>query len=159
MEERIIENGVSMRCVNCGQEYVGNFCDMCGTPAAPAAMPQQTVQQTVIQQQPVMQQQQIQQSVVNGNDVGTLCINRPNLFIGCLIDIELTVDGYPYKLSNGGQLLFNLTPGPHVITYKVWCRRVQTINVFVQPRFNYLIDFKYDWIWGGFKLSDKSILQ
>ena len=154
-----------MRCVNCGQEYVGNFCDMCGTPAVPAAMPQQTVQQTVMQQQPVMQQQavmqqqQIQQSVVNGNDVGTLCINRPNLFIGCLIDIELTVDGYPYKLSNGGQLLFNLTPGPHVITYKVWCRRVQTINVFVQPRFNYLIDFKYDWIWGGFKLSDKSILQ
>ena len=150
-----------MRCVNCGQEYVGNFCDMCGTPAVPAAMPQQTVQQPVMQQQvqqPIMQQQ-VQQPVVNGNEVGTLCINRPNLFVGCLIDIELTVDGYPYKLSNGGQLLFNLTPGPHVITHKVWCRRVQTINVFVQPRFNYLIDFKYDWIWGGFKLSDKSILQ
>ncbi len=151
-----------MRCVNCGQEYVGNFCDMCGTPAVPAAMPEQVIQQQQVVQQPMMnqvQQPMMQQTVVNSNEVGTLCINRPNFFVGCLIDIELTVDGYPYRLSNGGQLLFNLTPGSHVITYKVWCRRTQTVNVFVQPRCNYLIDFQCDWLWGGFKLSNKSILQ
>lgn len=90
---------------------------------------------------------------------GTLVINRKNSFIGCAVNIEMTLDGQPFQLSNGQQLIYSLVPGIHTITYKLWCRREKTVQINVVAGGQYLIDFTADWLWGGFKLSKNSKLQ
>lgn len=87
-----------------------------------------------------------------------LTITRINSFAGVAVKIALTVDGYQYDLANNSTLSFNLTPGNHVITYKVWCRRLKTVNINAVPGNNYSIIFKPDLLWGGFKISNDSKL-
>ena len=71
----------------------------------------------------------------------------------------MTLDGQPFQLSNGQQLIYSLVPGIHTITYKLWCRREKTVQINVVAGGQYLIDFTADWLWGGFKLSKNSKLQ
>lgn len=90
---------------------------------------------------------------------GLLTIIRDKSFVGCAINIKITIDNYPYELSNGQVLSFNLVPGRHVITYKCIWRRMKTIEINVMPNKNYSLMFVYDWLWGGFKLASNSVLQ
>lgn len=121
----------------------------------PAMQPQGVQQPQMAQAQPMMNQP-VQQG---NNGTGVLVINRIKSFVGMAIDINLTLDGQPFKMSNGTQVSYNLVPGVHTVTYKVWCRREKTVQVNVVAGGQYLIDFTPDFLWGGFKLSSNSKLQ
>ena len=127
-----------MNCNSCGSPVNGQFCNNCGSPVG--APVQQVVSQV-------------------GTNNGTLVINRKRSFVGVAVNIAMTLDGQPFQLCNGQQLAYTLTPGMHVITYKVWCRRKKTVEVNVVAGGQYLIDFVPDLLWGGFKLSKESKLQ
>ena len=129
-----------MFCSNCGNPLNGGVCNVCSGALNNAQGA------TVV---PVNQ----------NNTGGTLLVKRPNSFIGIAINIDLTIDGYAYKLGNDQQLAFTLTPGVHTITYKVWCRRLKTVQVNVVAGGNYFLEFAVDWLWGGFKLSKNCKLQ
>ena len=93
------------------------------------------------------------------NNQVSLSVVRPNSFIGSAVKIDITIDNYPYQLANDKTLTFNLVPGHHVITYKVWCRRLKTVEIDAVAGKSYSIIFKPDLLWGGFKLSKDSILN
>ncbi len=122
-------------------------------PVAPVAPVQQPVAPVVPVQQPVAPV-----APTDGNN-GVVVIKRKNSFVGIAINIDLTLDGYPYKISNDQTMSFTLTPGVHTITYKVWCRRLKTVQINAVPGGNYFIEFTPDWLWGGFKLSKNSRIQ
>jgi hypothetical protein len=128
-----------MFCSNCGNPLNGGVCNICGGD--------------------LNSNQESVQTVNQGNVGGTLLVKRPNSFIGIAINIDLTIDGYAYKVANDQQLTFNLTPGVHTITYKVWCRRLKTVQLNVVAGGNYYLEFAVDWLWGGFKLSKNCKLQ
>lgn len=129
-----------MFCTNCGKPVNGNFCESCGTP--------------------VSNNNNVSEAQNDGAiRVGNLVVCRPDFAMGFAVNIDLYVDGTLYKLGNGQQYIFNLEPRMHVIEYKFWCRRKKTINLNVVTGSNYYIEFEYDVLWGGFKLSKKSKLQ
>ena len=121
-----------MYCTNCGAEVQGNFCTKCGAAVGSAPMNQ-------------------------GN--GTLVITRPSKFWGWAVKLNVMIDGNAYPLGAGQSLSFTLTPGNHVISYKIWCRREQIIQLAVVPGGSYSVVFDYDWLWGGFKVGKSSKLQ
>lgn len=121
-----------MFCPNCGAEVNGSFCTKCGTPINGGTNPYQG---------------------------GTLLITRPSKFWGWAVKLNVAIDGTIYPLSAGQTLSFNLVPGVHVITYKIWCRREQRVDLNVVPGGNYSVVFDYDWLWGGFKVGKASKLQ
>ncbi len=127
-----------MFCTKCGKEVNGEFCEHCGN-------------QIGVNSGNVSQ-------VVNDSQ-HNLVIKRKGSFLGCGININLTINGNSYYLSNGQELFFTLVPGENVITYKVWCRRLKTINLNVEAGKSYIINFVPDLLWGGFKVSSDSILQ
>lgn len=86
-------------------------------------------------------------------------IARKKGFAGVAIDIHLTIDEEHYNLKNGQELKFTLSEGEHIIKYKVWNRREKSITLQIVPDKEYKILFKYDALWGGFKLDKSSILN
>ena len=124
-------------CTQCGANNVGgNFCVTCGSPI-----------NNQVAQQPVQ------------TNTGQLILMRKGAVMGFAIDIHITINGVSYKLSAGNSITLDLAPGSYQISYKVWCRREKTITINIVAGNNYLVDFVYDPLWGGFKIGKESKLQ
>ena len=133
----------------------------------------QAVEQPVQQvQQPVQQQmlydpntgQPLQQQVAMptmGNGMATINIVRPSSFFGVIANMVVSLDGAdPRQLANGQTVTYNLTPGQHVISYKIWSRRRKEYTIIAESGKAYKMVFTPDWLWGGFKINnDLSILK
>ncbi len=90
---------------------------------------------------------------------GHLVIERKKSFWGCAISLKIEIAGNSYDLSNGSKLEFDLVPGVYSISYKVWCRRLKTVDVNMTSAGNARIYFVPDLLFGGFKVSKESKLQ
>lgn len=125
-----------MQCPNCGSEINGEFCVNCGTPAQVAP-------------------------VVNNSGMATIQIVRKKSFYGSLANMVISLDdANPQQLSNNQIVTYNLTPGEHKISYKIWSRRKKEVTIMAEPGKAYSLVFKPDWLWGGFKINEKeSILK
>ena len=173
-------------CAMCGASMDANaeVCPTCGfqqsqQPQAYQMGAQQPVQQQPVQQQPVPQpvqpaqqqmmydpntgqplQPQIQVSTMN-NGMAVLEIVRPSSFFGVAANMMVSLDGEnSQQLSNNQTVTYNLTPGQHVISYKVWCRRKKEYTLVAVAGKTYRMVFTPDWLWGGFKINNNlSTLQ
>lgn len=97
---------------------------------------------------------------VNANpENNNLTISRPGKIMGAAINITVNVNGVETKIGAGDTVGFNLSPGMAVIKYKVWCRREKEVTINVTPGKQYSIVFKYDPLWGGFKIGKDSVLN
>lgn len=124
-------------CPNCGGQVLSNqnFCNYCGSPMNNG----------------------INQNM-NGNmqvSTGKLFINRVNNFYGCAAKLTIYINGCAYSLANGSRIELDLVPGVYTITWRFWCRRDKTVQINVVPGNWYQLEFKPDYLWGGFKLSDR----
>ena len=120
-----------MFCTNCGSAVEGNFCSKCGSKIESKNLEQ-----------------------------GNLVIERKSNVIGCAININISIDnGNIINLASGSKLVFNLKPGQHQISYKVWCRRKKEVSINIVDGKNYYLKFSYDILWGGFKISKDSVLN
>ena len=120
-------------CPNCGGQVLSNqnFCNYCGSPM---------------------------NNGMNGNmqaSTGKLFINRVNNFYGCAVKLTIYINGCAYSVENGGRIELDLVPGVYTITWRFWCRRDKTVQINVVPGNWYQLEFKPDYLWGGFKLSDR----
>lgn len=124
-----------MICPNCRSEVNGEFCVNCGTAINVAP-------------------------VVN-NGYAVINIIRKKSFYGSIANMVISLDGAnPQQLSNDQTVAYNLTPGEHVISYKIWSRRKKDVTIIAEPGKTYSLVFKPDWLWGGFKINEKeSILK
>ena len=122
-----------MFCPKCGNNVSEGaaFCNNCGTQVSGAVNP------------------------ANNN----LIISRPGKFIGVAVDLRVIINGVEVKLGAGETMGFNLSPGMAVIKYKIWCRREKEVVINVQTGRQYSIIFKYDALWGGFKIGKESVLN
>ena len=93
------------------------------------------------------------------NNQNNLMISRPGTFMGFAVKLDVTVNGQLVKLGAGDTFYFAVPFGPCVVKYKFWCRREKEVFINVQPNRGYSVIFKYDALWGGFKISDESILN
>ena len=131
-------------------------------------MQQQPVQQPM-QQQPMynqmtqqpMQQQPMYQQPMPTNGMARINIVRPGSFFGVIANMVVSLDGAnPQQLANDQTVTYDLTPGQHVISYKIWSRRRKEYTIIAEPGKTYKMVFTPDWLWGGFKINkDLSILQ
>lgn len=124
-----------MNCSKCGNVITpgSSFCGVCGN--------------------------SVNNQVVGNQNTGKLTVTRANSFVGCAIDLDVYINGALYKLGNGGKLEFDLAPGLYKIDYKVWCRRMKTLQINVVAGNYYVLDFGPDYLWGGFKPSNNCKLQ
>jgi len=138
-----------MYCMKCGNEIVGNdkFCPKCGS----------SIEQSnsnVINNTNVNTN-----NVVNTADVAVLKVERKSSFWGFAVQVDIQVDGVSYNLGAGEAFLVNLTPGKHVVTYKVWCRSLKTIEINAVAGKNYYLPLVIDLILGGFKIGKDAVLN
>ena len=124
-----------MFCPKCGYALKGNdaFCPSCGLNINGNSQP----------------------SVTNTN----LVIARPGKVMGCAINLKITVNGTEVKLGAGDTLNFNMPVGPCSVKYKFWCRREKEVLINIQSGRQYSVIFKYDPLWGGFKIGKDSIIN
>ena len=85
--------------------------------------------------------------------MGKLVIRRVKNIYGFAVKLPIYVNGIEYKVGNGEGFELDLVPGLYYITWKFWCRRDQSIQINVMPGNYYVVEFKPDYLWGGFKLS------
>ena len=124
------------KCIRCGNDLAPNqnFCNCCGLPVT----------------------NMVSNTNINSNsNTGKLIVSREKNFYGCAAKLKVLINGYCYTLENGQVLDFNLIPGVYTITWKFWCRRNKSIQINVLAGGYYCVNFKPDYLWGGFKLSDK----
>ena len=89
----------------------------------------------------------------------TLQIKRDTM-MGFLVDLTVTInDDKQYSIDTGEGVTLDLFPGTYVIKYKVWNRREQSVTLNAKNGGNYKLLFGYDALWGGFKVSKKSVLE
>lgn len=125
-------------CSQCGtKNNGGNFCTKCGN-----RFPQTN-----------LDAQQL------SNNTGKLVIRRKNKVMGFAIKIHITINGVKYELGAGENIILNLAPGTYLLAYGIWCRSDEVITINITPGNDYLIDFVYDPLWGGFKIGKDSKLQ
>jgi hypothetical protein len=122
-------------------------------------MQQQMPQQQMAPQQPMMQQPMQQpmqpQIQIASNGMAVLKVIRKNSFFGVVANMMITLDGAnPQQLSNDQVVTYNLTPGQHIVSYKIWSRRKKEVTIMAQPGQTYSIVFQPDWLWGGFKINN-----
>lgn len=87
-------------------------------------------------------------------------IRRKKSIWGCAIKMHIDVDGSEkFDLGNNEFKEVDLTKGEHTIKYKVWNRREKSVVINAQDGKEYKILFKYDALWGGFKLDKKSVID
>jgi len=87
-------------------------------------------------------------------NIGKLILSRQNNFYGSAAKLNVNINGCIYTLTNGARYEFDLVPGIYTITWKAWCRRAKTIQINIIPGNYYIVDYKPDYLWGGFKLSE-----
>lgn len=131
-------------CTQCGTSNKGgNFCIKCG--AQLTNNMQQLAYQTPVQQLPI--------------NTGRLILNRKDKIMGAAVKIHIKINGVAYELSAGKNITLDLAPGMYQIAYGMWCRSDEMIAINIVPGNQYLIDFVYDPLWGGFKIGKESKLQ
>lgn len=96
---------------------------------------------------------------INLRNTVNLVISRPGKFMGCAIALDVTVNNQPFKLGAGEDLKLCISNGDCVVKYSFWCRREKEVILNIQPGKQYSIVFKYDALWGGFKIGKESILN
>lgn len=92
------------------------------------------------------------------NEEINLVISRPGKVIGCAVQLHITIDESEYDLGAGKDIKLSLGKGAHVIKYKIWCRREHEVTVNIEDNKVCQVIFTYDALWGGFKVSKKSVL-
>lgn len=92
-----------------------------------------------------------------GNNEFNIKISRPSA-MGFAVKLHVTVDDIEFDLASNDEKVFNLTEGVHTVKYKVWCRREHQVDVSIEKGKLCHVIFKYDALWGGFKISKKSVL-
>jgi hypothetical protein len=127
-------------CPKCGGQVLNNqnFCNYCGTPIN--NLNNQNMNNQVMNNMPT---------------TGKLFISRVNNFYGCAVKLTIYINGCAYSLENGGRIDLDLVPGVYNITWRFWCRRDKNVQINVMPGNWYQLEFKPDYLWGGFKLSDR----
>lgn len=129
-------------CPKCGGQVLSNqnFCNYCGAP---------------------MNNVNVQNTNMNNNvaTTGKLYITRISSFYGCAVKMTIYINGVAYPLENGGKIDLDLMPGTYNITWRFWCRRDKNVVINVTPGNWYQLEFKPDYLWGGFKLSDRCKLM
>lgn len=123
-------------CSKCGTQIVvgTSFCGKCGNP--------------------VNNQNMNNVQNINSN-TGKLIISRENNFYGCAANLDVFINGVAYRLSNGGRYEFDLAPGMYNIEYKAWCRRKKSVQVSLMAGNYCVVDFGPDYLWGGFKPTNR----
>jgi len=129
-------------CSICGAQLVPNtaFCGRCGTPIN-------------------NQNMNVNNQIVSNCNTGKLIITRKNIFYGMAVNLDVFINGILYKLGNGGRYEFDLAPGMYNIEYKAWCRRKKSIQINIVAGNFYVVDFVPDYLWGGFKPTNRCKLQ
>ena len=87
-----------------------------------------------------------------------LKISRPGKIMGFAVKLHITVDDTEFDLAANDEKTLNLSEGIHTVKYNIWCRREHEVNVKIEKDKICEVIFKYDALWGGFKISKKSIL-
>jgi len=119
------------KCLRCGNMIMNgqNFCTGCGMPV---------------------------NNIVSSNPgVGKLILSREKNLYGFAVNLTVLINGCYYFLGNGYRLELDLLPGTYNITWKFWCRRDKSIQLNVMAGGIYCVDFRPDYFWGGFKLSNR----
>ena len=126
-------------CTQCGTKSDGgNFCTKCGN---------------------ALQSQVNTISQIQTTSTGCLVLERKGKVMGFAVKIHIKINGIDYELGAGENITLNLVPGLYQISYGVWCRSDEVIAINIVSGNNYLIDFVYDPLWGGFKIGKNSKLQ
>ncbi|MCX4364902.1 MAG: hypothetical protein OSJ70_03935 [Bacilli bacterium] len=87
-------------------------------------------------------------------------IRRKKSVWGCAIKMHIAVDdAQKFDLSNNETKEIDLAIGEHTVKYKVWNRREKSVVINVHEGKEYSLLFKYDPLWGGFKLAKDSTLE
>lgn len=96
-----------------------------------------------------------------GTKVGenfNLKISRPGKVMGFAVKLHITVDDIEFDLAANDEHVLNLSNGVHTVKYNIWCRREHSVDVTIEDGKVCNVIFKYDALWGGFKVSKKSTL-
>lgn len=138
-----MNNGI---CPKCGGQVLNNqhFCSYCGYQIS---YTNNNINNDI--------NNNINNNISNNTSTGKLIITREKNFYGCAARLTILINGYSYSLSNGGRLEFDLAPGVYNITWKFWCRRDKSVQINIMPGNWYSLEFKPDYFWGGFKLTDR----
>lgn len=78
--------------------------------------------------------------------------------MGFAVKLHITVDDIEFDLAANDERVLNLSEGVHTVKYNIWCRREHQVDVIIEKDKVCQVIFKYDALWGGFKVSKKSIL-
>ena len=92
---------------------------------------------------------------VNLKKTINLTISSPGKYMGFAIKLKIYVNDEEVLIGAGETINLNMPVGPCNIRYKFWCRREKNVTIYVVPDKTYSVVFKYDPIWGGFKISKK----
>ena len=87
-----------------------------------------------------------------------LKVSRPGKIMGCAVKLHITIDDIEFDLAANDEKTLNLNEGVHIVKYNIWCRREHEVNVKIEKGKVCEVIFKYDALWGGFKVSKNSIL-
>lgn len=93
---------------------------------------------------------------VNGD--ANLVISRPGTVMGFAVKLHVTINDQEYDLGAGSTIKLKLNNGEYTIKYKIWCRREHEVVIHVEDNKVCEVIFDYDALWGGFKVSKKSVL-
>lgn len=87
-------------------------------------------------------------------------IRRKKSIWGCAIKMHINIDDVEkFELSNNEAKEVDLTKGEHTVKYKVWNRREKSVVINAKDGKEYKILFKYDPLWGGFKIAKESVID
>lgn len=87
-----------------------------------------------------------------------LKISRPGAIMGFAVKLHIMIDDIEFDLAAKDEKTLNLSEGVHIVKYKIWCRREHSVNVTIEKGKVCHVIFTYDALWGGFKVSKKSVL-
>jgi len=87
-----------------------------------------------------------------------LIVSRPGKIMGCAVKLHITVEDTEFDLAAGGEQMVKLKEGVHTVKYNIWCRREHSVDVTIEKGKVCKVIFKYDALWGGFKVDKKSVL-
>ena len=146
-------------CGMCGASIDANatVCPICGFQQAQQPQAYQLGGQQPVQQQPVQQsvQQPVMQQQVIPNGMARIDAVRPGSFFGIIANMVVSMDGAnPQQLANDQTVTYDVAPGQHVLSYKIWSRRRKEYTIMAEPGKHYRIVFTPDWLWGGFKINN-----
>lgn len=87
-----------------------------------------------------------------------LVLSRPGTVMGFAVQLHVTINDQEYDLGAGNTIKLKLNNGEYTVKYKIWCRREHEVVVNIEDNKVCEVIFEYDALWGGFKVSKKSIL-